>query len=197
MTFAVVSQPVDNLHGDGGVDEVGGADLDGLGAGHEELQRVGRRGDATEADDGYLHRMGHLPYHADSHRLDRRAAEATGDGAEHGSATLHVDGHAEHRVDKADAVGAGALDGLGDVDDAGNVGRELHYQGFMVYLAHLRDHLGGHLGVGAETHAALLDVGAGDVELDGGDVLQLVDLFGHGAVLLDGGAADVDDDVGL
>ena len=67
----------------------------------------------------------------------------------------------------------------------------------MIDFADGGDDLCRHVGVGAEAHAALFDVGAADVELDGGNLLQLVDLRCHIAVFLDRGAADVDDDIGV
>ena len=114
-----------------------------------------------------------------------------------GTAALDVDSHTQQCVDEAHAVGTGAFDGLGYIGDAGDVGRELHYQCLVVHLAYRGDDLCRHVGAGAEAHASALDVGAADVELDGGDAVEGVDLRGHVAVLLDGRAADVDYDIGV
>ena len=50
-------------------------------------------------------------------------------------------------------------------------------------------------GIGAEGHAAGVDVGAGDVELVGGDAFGLVEPLDDGEVVADGVAEDVDDDL--
>lgn len=58
------------------VKEVGRTNLDCRGASHEELYRVMGVADTAKTHHGYLHRLGHLPYHAQGHRLHRRAAQS-------------------------------------------------------------------------------------------------------------------------
>jgi hypothetical protein len=50
-------------------------------------------------------------------------------------------------------------------------------------------------GIGAEGHAAGVNIGAGDVELVGGDALGLIEPLDDRDVLADGVAEDVDDDL--
>ncbi len=73
MAVAIVLEAVDYLDGDGGIEEVGGTDLHGGSAGHDEFEGICRGAYATEANHRYGDGFGHLPYHADSHRLDGRA----------------------------------------------------------------------------------------------------------------------------
>jgi len=62
-----------------GVDEMGGADLDGRRAGDEKFNGVLGPPDPADADDRDPHRTGHLPHHAQGHGLDGRARQAAGD----------------------------------------------------------------------------------------------------------------------
>src|SRR5690606_29896645 len=57
-------------------------------------------------------------------------------------------------------------------------------------------HTGGHVGVVAEGHTSLLDVGTGDVDLDGVDG-RIVEQLGDGAIFLDGGPGYVGDEARL
>ena len=49
------------------------------------------------------------------------------------------------------------------------------------------------VGIGAESDAAVFGVGAGGVDLVGGDTLGFVEVVEDGEVVVDGGTEDVDD----
>lgn len=197
MTVAVVGEALDDFERDLRVDEIGGADLDGASASHEELESVGGGGDAAESDDGDRDGMGDLPYHTDGDRFDTGAAESASDSAEAGAPVFDIDSHAEEGVDEGDGVGASLFDSARDVDDAGDVRCKFDDEGLVVDLPDGGDDLSGHVGVGAEAHAAFFDIRAADVEFDGGDTVEGVDTLSDGAVFVDRRATDVDDDIGV
>lgn len=169
---------VDDFYGDGGVEEVGGADLDGGGAYHKEFEGVGGVTDAAESYDGDVDGLGYLADHAEGDGLDAGTADASGTDAEVGAAALDVDAHAHKGVDKGDGVGAFGLDSTGDGGDVGDVGGELDDEGFVVSGTDGFYDRGGAFTAGAEGHAAVTDIGAGDIELDGVDMFEGVDAGG-------------------
>ena len=70
-------QIIEQALGRGRVVEGGGADLDGRGAGDQELEGVVGRGDPADADDRQLGQgAGDVPDHPQGDRLDRRPGEA-------------------------------------------------------------------------------------------------------------------------
>ena len=95
---------VAHLDGYGGVEEVGGAYLDGCCASHEELDGVLGGADAAKTYYRNLHSLSHLPYHAYGNRLDSRTAQSAGVDAEHWATALNVDSHAHECVDERYAV---------------------------------------------------------------------------------------------
>jgi len=113
-------------------------------------------------------------------------------GAEDRPPLLGVDAHAEHGVDRGDAVGAGLLDRARDRDDVGRVRRELHDDRQIGLLLHGRGHLTGQIGIEAEQHPAL-DVGARDVQLVRDDALDAGELAHHRDVVVDAVPRDVHD----
>ena len=76
-------------------------------------------------------------------------------------------------------------------------GRELRDDGQAGGRAHRGHHLVGHARVAAEGHAPLLDVRAGDVDLEPGDPRGAVADAGDLRVLLHGVAADVHEERGV
>ena len=62
----------------------------------------------------------------------------------------------------------------------------------MIHLADSTHHAGYSLATNAESHTALLDIGTGDVQLDGRNLVQGLDLFGTGHVVVDGRTRDID-----
>src|SRR5437588_1474937 len=101
-----------------GVEEVGRADLHRPRPRQHQLDRVGGRDHAPDAEDGHLReRPGHLEDAPDRHRADRRPRQPAGHGAQLRLERLGVDRHAEQRVDQREAVRAGADAGLGDLHD--------------------------------------------------------------------------------
>ena len=87
-------------------------------------------------------------------------------------ARLDVDGHGQEGVDERDGVGAGVLGGARERGDVGDVRRQLRDD--RQVASTLRTALTTSsvpIEAAAELDAALLDVRAGDVELDGGDAL--------------------------
>ena len=154
-------------------------------------------GDAADADHRDPDRARGLPRHPHGDGPDGRAGEPAGAEAEPRPARLHVDREAEQRVDAGQRVGPRLLGGAGEDRDVGHVGRELGDDGQARRLAHRGHHLVGHARVAAEGHAALLHVGAGDVDLEPGDAGGPVADAGHLRVLLDGVAADVHQERGV
>ena len=74
------------------------------------------------------------------------------------------------RVDQRDGVGAGLLGGLRDGGDVGGVRRQLDDQRLGRQRADLAEQRGELARVGADVEAGL-DVRAGDVELERGDLV--------------------------
>ena len=154
---------------DAGVHEVGGADLHRAAARDQELERVLRGRDAADAD--HRDRTARAACQAMRTAIGRMAGpgEAAGAEGQPRPARLDVDRQAEQRVDAGERVGARLLADAREDRDVGDVRRELGDHGQPRGLAHRRHHLVGHLRVAAEGHAALLHVGAGDVDLERGD----------------------------
>ena len=121
----VVGDAVEDLPPDERIHEVGGADLDGVGAGDEELQRVARIHDAAHPDDRDLHLAPALVDHPHGDRADGRAAEPAHDVGQLRPPGLDVDGHREKRVDQRDRIGAGVFGRARKCRRAGDVRREL------------------------------------------------------------------------
>ena len=86
-----------------------------------------------------------------------------------GCARRRVVGQAEQRVDAGHGLGAGSGDGAGDLDDAVGVGAQLRPPRATAPGGR-REHLGRQLGVVGEDGVAALEVGAGQVDLDGDDL---------------------------
>ena len=78
----------------GGV-EAGGADLDGGGSGDKEFHDVVEILNSADSDDGDVDSLCYLADGAESHRFDRRAAEASEDVAENWLAAASVDGRVQ------------------------------------------------------------------------------------------------------
>ncbi len=179
-----------------GIDEIGGADLHGRGAGNHELEDVGRGADAAHADDRKLHRSPALVDHAHRNRTDRRAAESADDVRELRPARLDVDRHGEERVHERHGVGAGLFRRARERRDVGHVRRQLGDDRQRRDLAHGADD-GVRAGeAAAERDAAFLDVGARDVELERRHALGVAEDARQLDVLVDRRAADVDEDDG-
>ena len=184
----------DDADGGVGIDEIGRPDLDRRGAGDQELQGVRPGHDAAHADDRHLQARGHLVDHAQGDGLDGRAAQAAVHVPELGPARLEVDGHGQEGVDERDRVRPGFLGRLGDLDDAGDVGRELGDEGTAARGLDPFHQVEGRPRREGRAGPFLLDVGAGDVELVGGDALLPVQELDDRGVLVVVRAADVDDD---
>ena len=100
MAVEPLTDAVAYLEGDGGVEEIGGADLDGGGACHEEFDGVLCTGDAAEPDDWNAHCLGYLVYHAEGNGFDAGTAESSRADGEERLAALDIDGHAHEGVDE-------------------------------------------------------------------------------------------------
>ncbi len=173
----------------------GGAHLDGGGAGQQEFDRIFRSGDAAHADDGNVDGAGGLVDHAQGDGLDGRAGESAGDVAQARLAGFRIDGHGQEGIHQADRVGAGVGGDLGHVGDGGHVGRELDDERPRGGGPGPADQVFERARIGAEGHAAGVDVGAGDVQLVGRDALGLVEPLDDPDVLAHRVAEDVDDDL--
>ena len=184
---------VDDRKTGAGIDQIGGADLYGRRAREHHFDRVLCALHAADADHGDFHRLRDLPHHAQGEGEDRGAGQAAGDVGEDGTPGFEVDTHGEHRVDEAQCVGTGVLAGAGDRNDIGHVGRELHDDGLGRDCLHGPCHLRRRGGIGAEAHAAAVDVRAAHVDLEPPDLGARVELSTDGGVFLRGKAADIGD----
>ena len=108
-----------------------------------------------------------------------------------GPARVHVDRHREERVDERDRVRAGLFGGSRERRDVGDVRRQLRDHRQRRHLAHRADDIVRAGQAAAEGDPALLDVRAGDVELDRGHALVVRQDPRDLAVLVDRRAADV------
>ena len=176
-----------------GIDEVGRAHLHGGRAGNHELERVGRRRDAAHADHRNLHRAPALVDHAHRDRPDRRAAQAADDVRELRAPGFDVDRHRQERVHERHGIGAGILGGLGERGHVGDVRRELRDHRQARHLLHRADDVERAVQAAAERDAALLDVRAGDVQLERVHAFRIRQDSRELDVLVQRAAADVDD----
>ena len=167
-----------DLFADGRIHKIGRADFNGRGSGHEEFDGVSGIHDTAQSDNRDFDRACHLPHHTQGDGFHGRAGQTAGSDTEHGAAPLDVDGHAHERVDKRYGVGAAVLDSAGDVSDTCHVGRQFHDECLGISGPHGADNRCGAFARHAESHAAILDVGTRDVELDGGDTVERSDARG-------------------
>src|ERR1700730_11431253 len=100
VALAVIPDAVEQLRPYERVDEVRGADLDGIGAGDDELERIAGVGDAAHADHRDLHRLPALVHHADGDRPDRRTTQPADAVRDLWPARLDVDDHRQEGVDQ-------------------------------------------------------------------------------------------------
>ena len=186
--------PSSSVAPDERIDEVGRADLHGGRARDHELEDIGRAVDAAHADDRELHGPPALVDHAHGNRADRRAAQSADDVRELRPARLDVDGHRQERVHERDRIGAGLFRGARERRHVGHVRRQLGDDRQRRDLADGADD-GVRAGeAAAERDAAFLDVGARDVQLEGGDALRVAQDARELDILVDRRPADVDED---
>src|SRR5580704_2875462 len=89
-----------------GIPEGGGADLNGIGAGHEQLHGVVAGEDASHADDRQLGEgRAAFPHGAYGHRVHRTTGQPAPAGAQDGPSRLDVEGEAQQRVHEGQPVG--------------------------------------------------------------------------------------------
>src|SRR5262245_56367679 len=193
MTFHVALDAIDELPPDERIDEVGCAHLNRGGAGNHELEHVGRARNAAHADDRNVHRPPALVNHAHGNRPDRRAAEATDDVREFWPASLDVDGHREEGVHQRDGVRAGIFCGLGNRGDVGDVRGQLGDYRQARDLLDGGDHVECAVQAASERDATLLDVRAGDVQLERVDAFGVRQNACQLDVFVESAPADVDD----
>ncbi len=147
------------------------ADADNGGAGHEHFDGVLAVADAAGADDRCVGAgFAGVVNGFEGDWFEGGAADAAAAVGEDGLAAEWVKDEAGHRIDGAERVGAGVGRGLGDATDAGNVGGEFDDDGDGLPcdgLLYVAGDGGGGVGAGGEGFAeAVLDVGAGDVDLE-------------------------------
>ena len=142
---------------------------------------------------GSRRRAGALPDHAQGHRADRRAREATETIPQHRPAPLHVDVQGLEGVDQGDAVGALPLADPGHLGDVRDVGRELHQQRGRSAPRVARTSSASTVGILAELDPTALHVGTGGVDLDPGHLGHAREPLAHFGVALDLGAEDAGD----
>ena len=194
---ATLSQSDRELTGDSsrcaGVVEGHGAHADGAGTREDELERIEPGANPAHPEDGHVRHGGvDLVDAPHRHGPDRGAGKAAGDARQCRAHRVGVDHHAEQRVDERQPVSTRVDDGLGDRDDVGDIGRELgeHRHTGIGVAAYGVDDIGGGVGLAREHKAAILDVGARDVDLDRGDVADVTQARGQPRVLIDGSAGD-------
>src|SRR6185436_1477761 len=76
MTLKILANPVEEFAPDERIDEIGGPDLNGRGAGDHEFERVTSIGDAAHADDRNFDGFAALVDHPHGDRPNRWTAEA-------------------------------------------------------------------------------------------------------------------------
>src|SRR5205814_10196183 len=116
-----------DVDGGAGVADVGGADLDGAGSGHEEFDGVVAGGDAAHADNGDVgmavaQGAGDFLNHTQGDGHDGGAGEAAGAVAEDRFAGCNVYSEAGEGVDERDGVGSGIGSCDGDGAQVARVG---------------------------------------------------------------------------
>ena len=159
---------VEDFDTDRGAVERGRADLHGAGPGDKEFHHVVDRRNAADPHQRHAHRLRHLKHGPQGDRLDGRPAQPAQHSAQTRPATAPVDGHPQAGVDQRDGVGPAGLGPAGDLDHAGDVGRELGQHRQRAGPADSRNDPLAHPRVGAEVDAPA-DVRAGDIQLQGGD----------------------------
>jgi len=177
-----------------GIDEVRRPDRHRRSPGKEEFDRVVAVHDPPHADDRHLHRLRHIPHHADRDRLERRPRESAGAVGDARPPGLDVDRHPRNRVDERNHVAARIHRRPREIGDAGHIRAQFGDERQLCLRPDQRNHLMRQVKVGPEGDAARFHVRAGDVDFKRGDPVALgVEAFGHFAVLGDGLAPDVDD----
>ena len=136
---------------------------------------------------------GYLINHPHGHREDRRTGKSAHYVGDDRLAAFHVDPHAQHRIDQADAVGTGLLARPGDRHDVRHVRTEFDIDRFGGHGFHGTRHLGRRFGRRAEAHAAVPHVGTAYIDLDQTDLFLLVDPLAAIGIFLDRKTADVGD----
>jgi hypothetical protein len=184
-------QGLDEFHGNGRIVVIRRADLNRTGAGNQEFQHVVDRGNATNADQRRLHRLGHLIDAPQGNRLDRRSGEATHPVAQHRLPLPPVDRHTQHGVDERDRIGAAIGRGFGNFGDACHIGGQLGQDGNGARSANVAHQAVAQARVGAEIDAVSY-IRARDIELDRGDPFLTVKLASHGNELVVRSAGDTD-----
>ena len=187
-------QSVDDIPAGEGVDQIGRADLHRRGSRQHHLDDVLRRGHAAHADDGDFHRLVDLIHHPHRHREHGGAGHPPGAVGQEGLSCFQIDPHGQQGVDKAHAVGPRVLAGFRHGGDVRDVGAEFHIDRLCRDRLHGFRHRRRRLRAGAEGHAAAVDVGAGDVDLQPAHLLLPVQQGAGVGVVLDGKAADVGHD---
>ena len=145
--------------------------MDSGGAAHEKLDGVVGIHNPSQTDDGDAHSFGHLVHHAQSDGLDARAGKSARSDAQPGASALDVDAHAHEGVDERNAVGALSFDSASNFGDVGDIGGKFDNQGLRIGRPHGSDD-GSSSGTRyTKGHAAVVHVGTGDIEFDGGNAV--------------------------
>ena len=189
--FEAPGQPLNGAR----VGVAGRAHLDGGGAGQQIFDHIFRSRDAAHADNWNADGAGGLVNHAQGDGLDGRAGEAAGDVAQPRAAGLGVNRHGQKGIGQADHVGPGLGGNPGHVGDGGHVGRELDDQRAGAGGLGAGHKVFERTWIGAEGHAAGVDVGAGDIQLVSRDSRGLIEPLDDRDILAHRVAEDVDDDV--
>src|SRR5438309_7188627 len=176
------------------VEVIGSADLHRGRASQQKLDNVCSGSNAAQADDGNVHRMRGFIYHAQRDGLDGRPAQPGGDIGNARPASLSVNRHGDESVDQRDGVSPGVFRGAGHARDAGDVGRELddHRPGPSGILGGDHNFFQRHW-ITAEYDAAMLGVGAGDVQLVSGDAFAFIEDADAALVFLAAVSEDIAD----
>ena len=174
----------------------GGADAHRAGAGDQEFERVFGTGDAALADDGSPVLAAYLidlVYFQQGDGFDGWPRQPPLVVPDDRGAGLDVDRHPHQGIDNGEGVRARFQTDPGAGGDVGLIGRELGDEGLGGGGPTGGYYLCRQLPIIAEGRAALLDIGTGDVDLDGVDG-GIVEPAGDFVILLDRGARDVGDE---
>ena len=179
------------------INEVGCTNLNGRSTAHQELNGILGRRNAAQTNNRNVYGMSHIPNHAQGNRLNARTAQTTRTDAQERLALLNIHRHTHQGVDERNRIGTLSLHGTGDVGNAGNIRRKLHDEGFLINLSHCLHHAGCTLAGYTESHAAILHVRTGDVQLYGRNLIQLVDARSTLGITLRRMSAHVDNHIGI
>ena len=187
-------QPVVHLRNDAnrsiGIGENSSSYLHSTGTCHHHFNGICTAGYAAHTDYRNGNRLCDLPYHTHSNGENRRARHAADVVPQNRAAIFDIDPHAQKGIDEGNAVGTGGFHCLGNIGNAGDIGRKLYDQRLLGCLSHCCGNHFRTLTVHAKRCPALFHVRAGDVQFDHMHI-GFVQLFRNGNAFLYGRTGNI------